>query len=227
MDSVDEKRDFVQMSGHDDPGLLGYFPAGRSEEIPLRIDFARQPYLRQPGAEIIAHGRLLAGRTGKRDEIGEQREGVHEGYHSTRRGTMPSSTKMNVGKTGEAAAVALLERRGHRIVDTNVRFGAKSGLIGELDIVAWDGDTLCFVEVKTRRGIPGRVAPGENVTPAKQRQIARLALAYLTRSGLGDDDTLSVRFDVVLVVLAPGESGQVLKVELLTGAFLAPVGEEG
>lgn len=134
---------------------------------------------------------------------------------------------MNVGKVGEAAAVALLERRGYTVIDTNVRFGAKSGLIGELDIVAWNADTLCFVEVKTRRGTVGRVAPGENVTPAKQKQIARLARAYLAKSGLGDDDSLSLRFDVVAVVMAPGESGQVLRAELLPGAFLAPDGEEG
>ena len=133
---------------------------------------------------------------------------------------------MNVGKAGEAAAVELLERRGYVVIDANVRFGAKSGLIGELDVVAWNGDTLCFVEVKTRRGAVGRVAPGENVTPAKQRQIARLASAYLARSGLGEgDESLSVRFDVALVILAHGESGRVLNVTLLPGAFLAPDGE--
>ena len=135
---------------------------------------------------------------------------------------------MNVGKVGEDVAVALLERRGYNVIDVNVRFGAKSGLVGELDIVAWNGDTLCFVEVKTRRGTVGRVAPGENVTPAKQRQIARLASAYLAKSGLGQgDDSLSVRFDVALVILAHGESGRVLHIELLPGAFLAPDGEEG
>ena len=132
---------------------------------------------------------------------------------------------MNVGKIGESEAVALLERRGYAVIDVNVRFGARSGLVGELDIVAWDGGTLCFVEVKTRRGTVGRVAPGENVTPAKQRQIARLASAYLGRASLGDDDSLSVRFDVVTVILAHGESGRVLQTELLCGAFLAPDGE--
>ncbi len=133
---------------------------------------------------------------------------------------------MNVGRVGEIEAVALLERYGFQIVDTNVRFGAKSGLIGELDIVAWDGSVLAFVEVKTRRGVPGRVAPGESVTPAKQRQLARLAQAYLIKSQLGDDEeTFSLRFDVVTVVLSPGESGRVLRSELLRGAFLAPESE--
>jgi putative endonuclease len=133
---------------------------------------------------------------------------------------------VNVGRVGEAEAVLLLERCGYQIVDTNVRFGKRSGLIGELDIVAWDGSVLAFIEVKTRRGTPGFVAPGENVTPAKQRQLARLAQAYLMKAQLGDDEeTFSLRFDVVTVVLAPGESGRVLRSELLRGAFLAPESE--
>jgi putative endonuclease len=132
---------------------------------------------------------------------------------------------MNVGKTGEAAAVELLERRGYRIIDTNVRYGRRSGITGELDIVAWDDHTLSFVEVKTRRGTPGRVLPAENVTLAKQRQLARLARTYLVKNRLSDEETISVRFDVVTVVLAPGESGRVLRVELLKGAFIAPEGD--
>jgi putative endonuclease len=131
------------------------------------------------------------------------------------------------GRRGEAAAQALLERHAYRIVDANVRFGRTSGLIGELDIVAWDGPTLCFVEVKTRRAASSarhRVFPVENVTPAKQRQIARLALAYAMRHGLLDDDAageIPLRFDVVAVTLHPdGET--VRDARLLRGAFFAP-----
>jgi putative endonuclease len=134
---------------------------------------------------------------------------------------------MNVGKTGEATAVDLLERQGYRIIDTNVRYGRRSGITGELDIVAWDDHTLVFIEVKTRRGTPGRVLPVENVTLAKQRQLARLARIYLVKNRLGDEETISVRFDVVTVVLAPSESGRVLRAELLKGAFIAPEGDYG
>jgi putative endonuclease len=123
------------------------------------------------------------------------------------------------GKAGEAAAQVLLERRGYRIIDANVRFGH----LGELDIVAWEGPTLCFVEVKTRRGVVGRVAPVEAVTPAKQRQIARLAMAYAARHGLlSGDAEVPMRFDVVAVILAPGPDETVRHIELLRGAFLAP-----
>lgn len=124
------------------------------------------------------------------------------------------------GRRGEEVARDLLERVGYRIVDINVRFGRKQGLGGELDIVAWDGPALCFVEVKTRRGW-GRqpVSPAESVTPAKQRQIARLALAYVVRFGLSDD--IALRFDVVAVTLEPdGET--VHNTRLIRGAFLAP-----
>jgi putative endonuclease len=127
------------------------------------------------------------------------------------------------GKAGEAAAQTYLERHGFKIIDANVRFGKNSGLIGELDIVAWDGPTLCFVEVKTRRGRVGRVAPVEAVTPSKQRQIAQLATAYAAQHGLlsGDVD-VPMRFDVIAVTLAPGPDEAVRHIQLLRGAFLAP-----
>lgn len=127
------------------------------------------------------------------------------------------------GRAGEAAAQTLLESRGYTIVDVNVRFGKTRGLIGELDIVAWDGPTLVFVEVKTRRGRPGTVAPAEAVTPAKQRQIARLALAYANRHTLLDDGCdIALRFDVVAIVLSPSENAAVRDARLMRGAFFAP-----
>lgn len=143
---------------------------------------------------------------------------------------MASASRTAVGRIGEAAAQQLLERRGYRIVDVNVRFGKTRGLIGEIDIVAWDGPTLCFVEVKTRRQqrfFPGG-SPAEAVTPAKQRQITRLALAYAGQHELlaGDADEVALRFDVVSVVLSPGRDEEapatVRRADLIQGAFLAP-----
>lgn len=136
---------------------------------------------------------------------------------------------ISCGKQGEQIAQAYLEKLGFRIVDVNVRMGKKRGLLGELDIVAWEGDALCFVEVKTRRGTPGFVAPAEAVTPAKQKQIARLAVAYATENGLmheaaGDGEVnFCLRFDVVSVILAHGEmDGIPRRIELIRGAFFAP-----
>ena len=125
------------------------------------------------------------------------------------------------GRRGEEAARVLLERRGYQIVDVNVRFGKRSGLRGELDIIAWDGQTLCFVEVKARRQGWGDIAPAAAVTPAKQTQIARLAVAYAIRYGLNDG--IPLRFDVVAVLL--GRDGEtIVRADLIQGAFLARSG---
>lgn len=121
------------------------------------------------------------------------------------------------GKAGEEAARTFLERRGYRIADANVRFGRT----GELDIVAWDGETLCFVEVKARRGRPGAVAPAEAVSLAKQRQIARLALQYAAQNNLlTGPEEIPMRFDVVAVTL--DNQGYVTQLDIIQGAFFAP-----
>jgi putative endonuclease len=145
-------------------------------------------------------------------------------------------TRKERGNLGETAAQAFLEKRGYRIVDVNVRFGSRrDGLPGEIDIVAWDGPTLCFVEVKTRSR-SSTAAPKAAVTPVKQRQIARLALAYAAHHGLLDDETdAPLRFDVVAVTISPERQRQresepdrirslVRHTELMQGAFLAPDG---
>ena len=79
------------------------------------------------------------------------------------------------GRLGEDAAVAWLERHGYRITERNVAYHA-----GELDVVARDGDTLCFVEIKARSSRHYGAAI-ESVTPKKQRRIARAAALYLAR----------------------------------------------
>jgi putative endonuclease len=156
--------------------------------------------------------------------------------------TGSSETRRQRGNLGEIAAQDLLERRGYRIVDVNVRFGSRrDGLPGEIDIVAWDGPTLCFVEVKTRSH-SRTASPRAAVTPAKQRQIARLALAYAAHYGLLDNEAdeagTSLRFDVVAVIVSSGirysqEETQsdgksiVRHTELLQGAFLAPDNFDG
>lgn len=95
-----------------------------------------------------------------------------------------------LGAAGEAAAAGYLQRRGFRIVERNVR-----SRLGEIDIVAQDGEVIVFVEVKGNRDRRCG-APEEMVTPAKQRRLARLASWYLQRQGwLGR----AARFDVVAV----------------------------
>lgn len=115
-----------------------------------------------------------------------------------------------VGRQGEDAAEAHLAALGWSIRDRNWRCKQ-----GELDLVAQDGDTLVFVEVKAFEGDPLPGGAAINVTAAKQRQVARAAAAYLTMHGL----RTFCRFDVVAVRLDP--AGGPERVEHFKGAFTA------
>jgi putative endonuclease len=106
----------------------------------------------------------------------------------------PRAAHLELGRAGERAALDYLRARGFRIVETGWRFGR-----GELDIIAWDGPVLVFVEVKARRD-RSRGYPEEAVTPAKQRQIRKIAQAYCVRHRIVD---VPCRFDVVAVETGP------------------------
>jgi putative endonuclease len=114
--------------------------------------------------------------------------------------------RQRLGVDGERAAQRFLRRRGYTIVECNYRCP-----LGELDLVALDGRTLVFVEVKTRRGTRAG-SPFDAVDPRKQRQIARAAEYYLSARGLHDRD---VRFDVVGV----WRDGEAIACELVRDAF--------
>lgn len=105
------------------------------------------------------------------------------------------SDGVQLGKQGESWAAAYLEGQGYVILERNY-----SLRLGEIDIIARDGDELVFVEVKSRRSVRFGV-PEEAVTRRKQRRISRVALAYLSDNGLLD---VNARFDVVSIV-APGD----------------------
>ncbi len=97
-----------------------------------------------------------------------------------------------LGRNGENIALAYLRKKKFRIIESGFRFQR-----GEIDLVAWDRETLVFVEVKARTGNSyGR--PEESVTPAKQDQIRKLARGYLALRRL---DGVPCRFDVVAVRL--------------------------
>ena len=117
-----------------------------------------------------------------------------------------SRDKVLFGKTGEDLACRELERRGYAIVARRCRLPG-----GELDIIARDGPTLVFVEVKARESrVFGDAA--EAVTPRKQRRIAHLALDYVTRHHLHD---CPCRFDVVSIHVDEGRTA----IEVFQNAF--------
>lgn len=99
------------------------------------------------------------------------------------------------GKIGEDLACRELERRGYAILARRYR-----SRVGEIDIVARDGPTLVFVEVKTREG--HEFGDGaEAVTAFKRHRIGRVALDYLARHRQTE---CPCRFDVVSIALGDG-----------------------
>lgn len=103
-----------------------------------------------------------------------------------------------LGSRGEDLAAAFLERRGYEILERNHRCKT-----GEIDIVARDGSTLVFCEVKTRRTSRWG-EPYEAVDFRKQARIRRLAALWLAERNPGAS---SVRFDVISITLGGGEPG--------------------
>ena len=107
-----------------------------------------------------------------------------------------------IGDRGERLAARFLEANGYRLVVSNfkVPIGRNSrgvSVTGEIDIVALDGETLCFVEVKTRTS-SDFAAPLANVNKRKQRQIIRAARVYKRIFELSE---IPHRFDVVSVIM--------------------------
>lgn len=117
--------------------------------------------------------------------------------------TNTSPEHLALGKRGEEIAAAYLQQAGCRLVVSNftVAVGRNrqgSTINGEIDLIVYEADTLCFVEVKTRSS--DRFAtPETNVDLRKQRQIVRAARAYRRIFGLTD---VPYRYDVVSIVLS-------------------------
>ncbi|MDR3708234.1 MAG: YraN family protein [Capsulimonadaceae bacterium] len=111
--------------------------------------------------------------------------------------------RKRLGASGESLALAHIARHGYHVVATNYRLPHRMHA-GEIDIVALDGNILCFIEVKTRRS--QTADPTEAVGPAKRRQLIALAEAYLAQNAC--DDNLACRFDVIAVALPPACQGE-------------------
>ena len=109
----------------------------------------------------------------------------------------PQAANLEAGEWGEGVASKALKQAGLSILACRIRFGPRE----ELDIVARDGETLVFVEVKTRRSESfGR--PIAAVNRAKRETLSRAAVHYLRRLGF---PRVFFRFDVVEVVGEPGD----------------------
>ena len=117
-----------------------------------------------------------------------------------RLGPPASAPHLRTGYLGERAALFELGRRGYTVVArrwTNTRFR------GDIDLIAWHGECLCFIEVKTRTArdiLPAEAA----VDDEKRRTLRRLARAYLRAFPEKERHTIATRFDVISVYLLGG-----------------------
>ncbi len=97
-----------------------------------------------------------------------------------------------LGQLGEDLAAKTLKRNGYTILERNAHFGRY-----EIDIIAREGDTVAFVEVKTRRH-EDIASPEANITSAKRAHVSRAARIYMSQV---DDPETYYRFDVVSILL--------------------------
>jgi putative endonuclease len=97
-----------------------------------------------------------------------------------------------IGQSGETLAADYLSRNGYTLVERNYR-----SRTAEIDIIAKDGDCICFIEVKTRTSLK-KGLPKESVHHAKQQKLISGATFYLKEKKISN---LRVRFDVVDIIL--------------------------
>jgi putative endonuclease len=115
-------------------------------------------------------------------------------------------SNLALGKIGEEFAINFLKENGYKILVMNYR-----SRLGEIDIIAQDKDTICFVEVKIRSSDRFGL-PQESILRAKQGKICRLALKFLKENNLLHR---RARFDVVSIGYLEGKP----KFNLIKNAF--------
>jgi putative endonuclease len=114
--------------------------------------------------------------------------------------------RLDLGRRGEALALKKIKSFGYQCIATNYRCS-----LGEVDLIAKDGDTIVFIEIKTRKGRSLGYAK-EAIHEKKKRQLSKVALAYLKNNGLFGS---KARFDVVAIQVGAGRA----EIELVKNAF--------
>jgi putative endonuclease len=114
--------------------------------------------------------------------------------------------RLNLGKLGEELALKKIKGLGYKCITRNYRCP-----LGEVDLIAKDGDTLVFIEIKTRKGKSIGYAK-EAVNERKRRQLSKAALAYMKSNDCCD---VKSRFDVVAINLNEDEK----EIEVIQNAF--------
>jgi len=114
--------------------------------------------------------------------------------------------RLDLGRFGETLAFKKIKRLGYKKIICNYRCP-----LGEVDLIATDGDSLVFIEIKTRKGRTIGYAK-EAVNARKRRQLSKVALFYMKSNGCCD---VKARFDVVAVSLV----GDKPQIEVIQNAF--------
>lgn len=117
--------------------------------------------------------------------------------------------KIELGFSGETQAVFFLEKQGFSILETNYRTK-----FCEIDIIAKEEDTLCFIEVKTRSSLK-KGLPRESVNQTKQKKIILGAQFYLKSCKL---ENIRTRFDVIEIYVHP-EKDSPPHIQIIKNAF--------
>jgi putative endonuclease len=114
--------------------------------------------------------------------------------------------RLDLGSRGENLALEKIKRLGYKCLERNYRCS-----LGEIDLIAKDGDSLVFIEIKTRRGSTTGIAK-EAVNQRKMRQISKTALNYMKANSCCDT---KARFDVIAVNI----TGDREEIEVIKDAF--------
>jgi len=117
-----------------------------------------------------------------------------------------TQARLELGRYGEDLAYKRIKRLGYRKIIRNYRCP-----LGEVDLIANDGDTLVFIEIKTRRGKPTGYAK-EAVNARKQRQLSKVALSYMKSNNCSD---AKARFDVIAISIKEDKP----EIEVVKNAF--------
>lgn len=128
----------------------------------------------------------------KRAKAAKEVESVKETKDAKGAKDVASYSPHELGKRGEEAAACFLERREYEILDRNWKC-----IAGEADIVALQDDTLCFIEVKTRKDAQ-KGFPSEAVDTRKRSRYERIAACYLKDHDYAD---VRVRFDIIAILV--------------------------
>jgi putative endonuclease len=121
-------------------------------------------------------------------------------------------TTKTIGAFGEQEVYSLLQKEGYHVLERNFRFSR----MGEIDIIAYEGDTLCFIEVKSRKSTKFGT-PAEAVHCKKIDKIRCIAQVYLKQKKIYN---IPIRFDVVEVFLnKEKDSLKVISINHIKNAF--------